>query len=340
MRLAELAARLGATLDGDGQVEITGLAPIEAATAGELSFFFHPRYRRYVQTTGASALIVGEDFDGPFAGALLRAPNPYVAFVAAAGLFDTRPSPPAGIHETAVVGAGTRIGEGASVGAYAVVGPNCTIGDGATLHPHVVIYEGCRIGDRFTAHAGAVVRENVTIGDDVVLQPGAAVGADGFGFLPRPAPELPLPIAQIGSVELGDAVEVGANSTVDRAAVGVTRLAAGVKLDDLVMVAHGCQIGESSMLAGQAGMAGSTRLGARVMVGGQAGFAGHLEVGEKTEIAARAGVVADVPAGSRVAGMPAVDIALWRRCVAALERLPKLLARVRALERKRAADDD
>lgn len=330
MRLSELARKVGATVDGDESLEISGLAPIETAGPGDLTFVANPRYARFLATTGAAAVIVGEDVD---TGGLtaVRAPEPYTAFVAALTLFDRRPVPAPGIHPTAVIAPTARIGEGAYVGAYSVIGENATIGCNARIFPHVVIYPEVRVGDRFTAHSGAVVRECAILGDDVTLQPGAVLGSDGFGFLP--VGDIPLAIPQIGSVELGDGVDVGANTTIDRAAVGVTRLAKGVKLDNLVQVAHGCSIGEASMLAAQVGLAGSTVLGRGVMAGGQAGASGHLQVGDGARLAARTVVTSDVEPGKTVAGFPATDIAKWRRNVAASMRLPEILKRVQALEK-------
>jgi UDP-3-O-[3-hydroxymyristoyl] glucosamine N-acyltransferase len=332
MRLDELARRIGATVEGDGAIEITSVAAIEDAADGALTFVANPRYRRWLTRTRASAVVVGpgEDAGGR---TVLRAPDPYGAFARALALFDRRPRPPRGVHPTAVVAASARIGDGASIGAYTVVGEDVAIGRDATLHPHVTVYPGARIGDRFTAHAGAVVRECVEIGDDVVLQPGAVVGGDGFGYIPRGLDRAPEPISQVGTVVLGDRVEIGANATVDRAAVGATRLDPGVKLDNLVMVAHGCRVGANSLLAAQTGLEGSTTLGRGVMTGGQVGFAGHCDVGDGARIAAQSGVAGDVAAGQTVGGSPAVDIALWRRCFAALLRLPDLVRRVRALER-------
>jgi len=330
MRLGELARRLGLVLDGDGDIEISGIAPVDEAGPGDLTFVADRRYRRLLPGSAAIAVIVGPGQDT--AGkAALRAANPYAALVAALALFDRRPRPARGVHATAVIAASARVGERATIGPYVVVGDDVVLGREAVLHPHVVIYPGARIGERFTAHAGAVVRESVVIGDDVVLQPGAVVGADGFGFLPR-GREVPMPIAQIGTVRLGDHVELGANTTVDRATVGETRLGRGVKLDNLVMVGHGSRIGECSMLAAQTGLAGSTRIGARVMAGGQAGFAGHLSVGDDARIGAQAGVIGNVEAGVTVAGMPAIELSLWRRTAAAVLRLPDLLRRVRRLE--------
>ncbi len=333
MLLGEIARELGLDLEGDPGIEIRGLAPLDEAAPGDLAFVAAARYRPLVATTAASAVILSPEEDA-CGKAVLRTRDPYGAFVRALVLFDRRPRPQPGIHPTAILASSARVGPGASIGAYVVVGERVVVGESAVLHPHVVLYDDARIGDRFTAHAGSVVREQVVIGDDVVLQPGVVVGGDGFGFLPRPG-DVPVPIPQIGTVRLGDHVELGANTTVDRATVGETRLGRGVKLDNLVMVGHGSRIGDGTMLAGQVGMAGSTRIGARVVAGGQAGFAGHLRVGDDVRIAARAGVVGDVADGQTVAGMPAVDIALWRRTAAALLRLPDLLRRVRRLENAR-----
>jgi UDP-3-O-[3-hydroxymyristoyl] glucosamine N-acyltransferase len=332
MQLGELARELGARLEGDPNLEIRALAPIDEAGPGDLTFVANPRYRRLLDTTRASAVIVAtdEEASGP---ALLRVDNPYGAFVRALALFDDRPRLEPGIHPSAAIAPDVELGTGARVGAYAVIGAGTKIGPEATIHPHVVIYPGVRIGARFLAHAGAVVRERVRIGDDVTLQPGAVLGGDGFGFVPM-GQARPVAIPQIGTVDVGDGVDIGANTTVDRAAIGATRLGEGVKLDNLVMVAHGCRVGEGSMLAGQVGMAGSTIVGRRVMAGGQAGFAGHLEVGDGAQIAAQCGVTRDIDAGAVVSGLPAVPIGRWRRMMAALARLPELLARVRELERK------
>jgi len=337
MQLGEIAKRLGLDVEGNAEIEILALAPVDEAEEGDLTFVASPRYRALLVSSRASAVILGPGEDRGQRAAL-RAKDPYAAFVAALALFDRRPRPAPEIHATAVIAASASIGPGAFIGPYAVVGEGVTIGEGASIHPHVVVYPGVRIGRRFTAHAGSVIREDVVIGDDVVLQPGVVVGGDGFGFLPR-GRDVPMPIPQIGSVRLEDHVELGSNTTVDRATVGSTVLGRGVKLDNLVMIGHGSRVGAGSMLAGQTGMAGSTRLGERVMAGGQAGFAGHLSVGDDVRVAARAGVIGDVEGGTTVAGMPAVDIALWRRAAAAMLRLPDLLRRVRRLEQAGSASE-
>ncbi len=336
MLLGEIARRLGLELEGDATIDIRRLAPVDEAGPGDLTLVHAPRYRSLLGATRASAAILARADKAPPGLSVLRAAEPYAAFVAALALLDARPRPVPGVHSTAVIAASARFGARASIGPCVVVGERSEIGDDAVLHPHVVIYADVTIGSRFTAHAGSVVREGVTIGNDVVLQPGVVVGGDGFGFLPR-GKDVPLAIPQTGGVRIDDHVELGANTTVDRATIGETRLGRGVKLDNLVMVGHGSHIGSGTMLAAQTGMAGSTRIGERVMAGGQVGFAGHLEVGDDVRIAARGGVISDVASGSTVSGMPAVDIALWRRATAALLRLPELLRRVRRLELERGS---
>ncbi len=333
MRVSELARMLEGEVEGDAERELVGVAPIDEAGAGELTFVASPRYASLLERTEAGAVIVGRS-DASRGRTVIRVDDPYAALVRALQFFDRRPAANPGIHPTAAIAASATIGEGASIGAYAVIGEETRIGKDARIHPHVTVYPQVRIGDRFTAHAGAVVRECSTIGDDVTLQPGAVVGGDGFGFIPRGS-DVPLAIPQIGSVELADHVELGANATVDRAAVGATKLGRGVKIDNLVMIAHGCRIGGGSMLAAQVGLAGSTQLGERVMVGGQAGFAGHLKVGDDAQIAAQSGVSGDVDAGQVVAGLPAVAIGVWRRYVVLLQRLPELFRRLRRLENPR-----
>jgi len=331
MRLDDLARTIDAIVEGDGSIEIAGAAPLESAGERDITFLSNPRYRPLLAQTRAAAVVLapGEDARGRPA---LRAPDPYGAFARVLAVFDPRPRTTAAIHETAVLHPSARIGADAYIGAYAVIGEGVTIGREARIHPHVTIYPNVTIGDRFTAHAGSVVRECVTIGDDVVLQAGVVIGGDGFGYIPRPGGR-PEPIPQIGSVVLEDFVEVGSNTTVDRAAVGATRVESGAKLDNLVMVAHGCRIGPNSLLAAQTGLAGSTIVGAGVMTGGQVGFAGHCEIGDGVRIAAQSGVHGDVAANATIGGTPALDIALWRRCVVALSRLPELFRRVRELER-------
>jgi len=336
MQLAELAELLGCELRGDGHLEITRAAPIESAGPGDLTFVANPRYLRFVPESKASAVIVALDApDTPIAS--LRTADPYAAFAKAVEHFYEPVPFPAGIHPTASIAPDAQIGAGACIGAFVVIGAGVRIGADARIAPHVVIYPHVRIGDRFLAHAHVTVRERVRIGSDVVLHSGAVIGSDGFGYVPSDGGVRRL--LQAGDVVLEDEVEVGANATVDRAMVGSTILRRGVKLDNLVMVAHGCEIGPYSMIAAQSGLSGSTRVGAWVRMGGQVGAAGHLTIGDGAQIAAQSGINNSVPAGRTVGGYPAVDIALWRRMMAAGARLPDLFKRVRRLERRLGAAD-
>jgi len=331
MTLAEIAERLGCELRGDGTVEIRAIRGLEEAGPGDLTFLANPKYAAQLAATRASAAIVATGA-AELPIATLRADNPYLCFAQALTLFHRPLVPPPGIHATAVVAASARIAPPTSIGPHAVVGEDVEIGPGATIHPHVTIYAGARIGRDFVAHAGVVVREHVRIGDRVVLHAGVVIGADGFGFAPSPTGAVKIP--QAGIVVIEDDVEIGANTTVDRATLEATVIRRGAKLDNLVMIAHNCEVGAHSFLAAQVGIAGSTKIGRGVQMGGQAGAAGHLTIGDGVQVAAQSGVPNSVPPGKIVGGYPAMDVGLWRRTSAAILRLPELLRRVRRLERR------
>jgi len=331
MKLSEIARVLGGELRGDGGVEIVDVAPIEDAAPGTLTFLADRRLAARLTTTRAAAALLPRDAPEVSLPSV-RVVHPYLAFVAAVELLHPLPPRPAPrIDPTAVIAASARLGPGALVGPHVVVGERTAIGRDATLHANVTIYDDVAIGDGFTAHAGVVVREGTRIGDRVVLHAGAVIGSDGFGYLPLPEGIRKIP--QIGTVVLEDDVEVGANATVDRAALGATVVGRGTKIDNLVTVAHGCRIGPECLLAAQAGLAGSTTLGTRVMLGGQVGLAGHQTVGDGAQVAAKSGVHGDVPAGAVYGGYPATEVRVWRRASAALLRLPEVLRRLRRMER-------
>jgi UDP-3-O-[3-hydroxymyristoyl] glucosamine N-acyltransferase len=329
MQLAELAKLLGCELRGDGSVDIVRPAPIESAARGDITFVANQRYLRFLQDTAASAIILAPDAP-EVALPSLRAADPYLAFAKVVEHFHRPVALPAGIHPTAQIAASARIGANAAIGAYAVIGGDVRIGADARIAPHVVIYPEVVIGDRFVAHAHVTVRERVRIGSGVILHSGTVIGSEGFGFIPEGGGLRRL--VQAGDVIIEDDVEVGANTTVDRAMVGSTVLRRGVKLDNLVMIAHGCEIGENSAIAAQTGLSGSTRIGKWVRMGGQVGSAGHLTVGDGAQVAAQSGLSNSIPPGRTVGGTPAIDFALWRRVVAATARLPDLVKRLRRLE--------
>ncbi len=336
MQLGEIAKRLNCRLEGDPTTEITGVAGIEAAGPGQLTFLANPRYRRAVGKTRASAILVGKDDPlGPRRGipalAALRSENPYLDFARAIEFFYRHPQYAPGTHPTAIVAGSARIGEGAHIGPYCFVDEDVQIGRGSVLHSFVAIYRGARIGDDFFAHAHAVVREGCQIGDRVILQNGVVVGGDGFGFA-RQTNGRWYKMQQSGPAVIEDDVEIQANSCVDRATVGETRIRRGAKLDDLVLVGHASKVGEDTLLCGQVGLAGSTVVGNRCILAGQVGAAGHLTIGDGAVITSQSGVPNDVPAGAVCSGYPSIDNRQWRKNMAALNRLPGLLREVRDLQ--------
>jgi len=322
MKLSEIASALGARLEGDDAVEIAGLAGIEQAGPGQLTFVANPKYAAAAKTTRASAVIVAEDFPA-LKTATLRIKNPYLAFARALELFYQPPKYAAGVHPTAVVHPSARVGKDASIGPYVVVDQEVEIGDGCVLLAHVVIYRGARIGRNFFAHAHAVVREHCRLGDNVILQNGAVIGADGFGFAKDDQGRWHK-IVQSGPAILEDDVEVQALACVDRASVGETRIRRGAKLDNLVQVGHGSSVGEDALLCAQVGLAGSTEIGRDVILAGQVGVAGHCRIGDGAVATAQSGIPNDVAAGKVVSGYPAIDNRQWLRCVTLFERLPEL----------------
>ncbi len=331
MKLADIATALEAQIEGDADLEVDELAPLDGAGPRSLSFLSNPRYAPQLAETRAVAVILGPDVEGPGC-AVLRVADAYFGFAKALELFDRRVQLPEGVDPAAHVAVSAEIGDGARIAPGVHVGEDVRIGARVTLHPGVVLYPEVTIGDDFTAHANVVVRERVRIGDRVTLAAGVALGGEGFGYIPLPGGGVQN-IRQIGSVEIEDDVEIGANTTIDRAAIGATRIEKGAKIDNLVMIAHGCRIGSEALIAAQTGLAGSTVVGPRAQLGGQVGSAGHLSIGEGARVAAQSGVPNDVPSGAVVGGYPAMDVSLWRRVSAAVQKLPELLKRVRRLEK-------
>jgi len=328
MKLSKLADALDARLEnGSSETEISGVAGIEDATAGHVTFVANPKYAAAARNTRASAVIVSPDFP-TIPAAMLRSKNPYFAFAKALELFYKPPNYAPGIHKTAVIHPTAKIGAKAHVGPYVVVERDVVIGANATLLAHVVIYPGAHIGRKFFAHAHSVVREHCRLGDNVVLQNGAVIGADGFGFAKDNDGNWHK-IVQSGPAVLEDDVEVQANACIDRASVGETYVASGAKIDNLVQVGHGSRVGENTLLCAQAGLAGSTDVGKNVILAGQVGVAGHCKIGDGAIATAQSGIPNDVPAGAVVSGYPAIDNKLWLRCSAVFHRLPELMKAMR-----------
>ena len=331
MKLSQIASTLGARLEnGLPDTEITGVAGIEMAGPGHLTFVSNPKYVSAARTTKAAAVIVAEDFP-VISTAMLRSNNPYLAFAHALELFHQVPKYVPGIHPTAVIDSSAKIGANAHVGPYVVVAQDVEIGANAVLLAHVVIYRGVKIGHKFFAHAHSIVREDCRLGNNVVLQNGVVVGSDGFGFAKDDAGRWHK-ILQPMPVVVGDDVEIQANSCVDRASVGETRIGNGAKIDNLVQVGHATHIGENSLLASQVGLAGSTEVGNSVILTGQVGVVGHCKIGDGAIVTPQSGVANDVAAGAIVSGAPAVDHKVWLKYSAVLPKLPEIARKVRLLE--------
>ncbi len=341
MTLRDIAERLGCRLDGDGTLEIHGVAGIEQARPGDLTFVSNPKYRALLPSTRASAVILHEkDGGGPPPGcAVLWSEQPYLTFAQALELFAPADRPAPGLDPHSAVAVDATIGDAVSIGAFAVVGAGASIGARTLIYPHAVIGPGARIGEDCVIHARASIRERVVLGNRVVVQDGAVIGSDGFGFVKqRDGTHRKIP--QHAAVIVEDDVEIGANTTIDRPAVGETRIHAGAKIDNLVQIGHGVSIGARALLAAQVGIAGSTVVEDEVVLAGQVGVAGHLRIGKGAVVTAQTGIPNSVNAGELVSGYPAIPNREWLKSSAVFRQLPALKKRVAELEQKLAAMEE
>ena len=335
MKLRDVAARLSCAFEGDGDLEIARVASLEDAGAGDLTFFANRKYLEALRTTKASAVIAAPGV-GEVPCAVLRADDPYLTFARAVGVFADAWRPQPGVHRLAHVEPGAAIAPDASVGAFAVVGEGARIGARTIVDSHVTIGRFAEIGEDCVIHPQASVRERVRVGNRVVLQNGAVLGADGFGFARR-RDGTHEKIPQVGGLVIEDDVEIGANSTVDRPAVGETRIGAGTKIDNLVQIAHGVHLGRNVLLAAQVGIAGSTVIEDSVTLAGQVGVAGHLTIGKAVIATAQTGIPNSVDAGAFISGYPAIPNRDWLKASAIFRKLPELRKLVADLERRIAA---
>jgi UDP-3-O-[3-hydroxymyristoyl] glucosamine N-acyltransferase len=333
-RLSDLAGLVGGRVDGDPDRRVRGVAALDTAGPDDLSFLTNPRYRQAVTTSRAGAILVGPDarIDGRD---LVVAPDPYLALAAILDRLHPQARPAPGISPDARVAAGASVGEGVAIGPFAVVGAGVRVGARAVIDAGVVVGEGSEIGEDTRLLPRVVLYPGTRIGARCVIHAGVVLGGDGFGFATSAGTHHKVP--QLGRVVVEDDVEIGANSTVDRGTLGETRIGRGTKIDNLVMIAHGASIGPHGLLAAQSGISGSTRIGSHVTFAGQSGAAGHLTLGDHVVVAAKSAVFSDVPDGSFVAGIPAVDHRAWKRASALVKMLPELRARLRALEERLAA---
>ncbi len=332
MKLQDIAASLDCRLEGDGTIEIRGVAGIEDASTGDLTFFTNNKYAAELRATRASAVILGDTAEAAPC-AMLRAPHPYLAFARAVELFVDPYRPPAGVHRLACVGEGVTLGAEISIGPFAVIGDGARIGARTVVHPHVTIGRQTTIGDDCLLHPHVSIRERIQIGHRVILHDGVVIGSDGFGFARRPD-GTHHKIPQIGALVIEDDVEIGANAAIDRPAVGETRIGAGTKIDNLVQIAHGVSIGRNVLLAAQVGVAGSVTIEDDVTLAGQVGVAGHITLGRGVVATAQSGIPNSVDAGSFISGYPAIPNREWLRSAAIFRKLPELKRRIADLERR------
>jgi UDP-3-O-[3-hydroxymyristoyl] glucosamine N-acyltransferase len=338
LRLSDIAGHLGCRVEGDGSVDIRRLAAIDRAEPGDLTFVANPKYASHLATTRASAVIVGESdrVDQLTQLPLVRASNPYLAFARALRLFVAPMQPAQGIDRLAAVAADAVIAPDTAIGPFAVVGAGATVGARTVIFPHAVIGAAARIGDDCVIHAGASVREGVVIGHRVTILDGAVIGSDGFGFA-HDADGNHIRIPQHAEVVIEDDVEIGANTTIDRPAVGETRIEAGTKIDNLVQIAHGVRIGRRSLIASQVGIAGSTVVEEGVTLAGQVGVNGHIHIGRGAVASGKTGITRDVAPGAFISGYPGIPNLEWRKSQVLVRHLPELKKRVEELERQIAA---
>jgi UDP-3-O-[3-hydroxymyristoyl] glucosamine N-acyltransferase len=341
LKLKDIAARLECQLEGDGGIEIRRVAGVERAEPGDLTFFANRKYASALKATRASAVILGERDDADVAHGIarLRAADPYLAFARAIEIFAPPRQAPAGVHRLADIGAGASIAPDASIAAFVSVGDGARIGARTIVYPHVTIGAGAIVGDDCVIHARVSIRERVVLGRRVVIQDGAVIGSDGFGFAHR-ADGTHHKIPQIGGVVIEDDVEIGANATIDRPAVGETRIGAGTKIDNLVQIAHGVTVGRDVLLAAQVGIAGSTTVEDRVTLAGQVGVAGHLTVGKGVVATAQSGIPNSVEAGAFISGYPAIDNRDWLKASAIFRKLPELKKTLAELQNRLDALDE
>lgn len=320
-----IASMIGGRVEGDANVRLTGFAKIEEATPGTVTFIANPKYAHFIYETKASAVIVSDDFktDGEISTVLIRVKDPYVALADILNEIERSKPRKRGIEQPCYIAEGVDIPDDAYIGAFAYIGSNVKLGNGVQIFPQTYVGDGVKIGAGSVVRSGVRIYEGCVIGERCTLHSGCVIGADGFGFAPRPDGTYEK-IPQIGNVVLEDDVEIGANTTIDRATFGCTRVGKGTKLDNLIQVAHNVEIGKGNVFAAQVGVAGSTKIGDYNQVGGQVGFAGHIHVGSMNEIGAQSGIPSSIGDKKRIIGYPAIDARQFFKTQVYLRRLGEL----------------
>jgi len=331
----QIADVIDGIVEGSPDIRISRLSKIEEGEPGSLSFLSNPKYTPFIYTTRASIVVVNKDFspDQPINSTLIRVDDAYTAFARLLELYNQINLDKKGVSSLSFVAGSAVIGKDVYIGEFAVVGENAVVGDHVKLYPHVVLGDNVKIGSGSTLYAGVVVYSENVIGKECTIHGGVVIGADGFGFAPQQDKNYKK-IAQIGNVIIEDNVEIGSNTTIDRATLGSTIIRKGVKLDNLIQVAHNCEIGENTVIAAQTGISGSTKIGKNCMIAGQVGFVGHLSIGDDVKIGAQSGVSSDLKDGTIYMGSPAIDISIHRRALVHFKNLPEIVKRLDQLEKR------
>lgn len=334
--LRDVAALINARIDGDASLTVSGFGPIESAPAGSVTFLANPKYTSYIYTTQASAVLVANTFvaDKPLSVTLLRVADPYSALAelmtAVRGMEQHLPT---GMEAPCRVPAGFELPENAYIGAFAYVADGVQLDEGVKVFPGAYLGSGVSVGRDTVIRPGVKVYEGCRIGARCIIHSGAVIGADGFGFAPTPSGQYEK-IPQLGNVVIDDDVEIGANTTVDRATFGSTHIGRGTKLDNLIQIAHNVRIGTDNVLASQVGVAGSTKVGNNNMIGGQVGVAGHISIGDHNEIGAQSGIPNTVGSGNRLMGYPAIDSRQWAKNLVYVKKIPAIMDRLEKLSKQ------
>jgi len=341
MKLSDLALHTDSTIEtGSGDLEITSAAGLDIAGPGCITFLANPKYSPQIATTLASAIFLSEKAQIDRTDiAVLRAKDPYVAYTLTLRLLFPEPEIKYFVHPSAVIDASANVDPHTEIHANVVIGPNSTVGSGTRILPNVSVYENVSIGENCTIHSGVSIRENCEVGNSCIIHNNTTIGSDGFGYA-RTGDKKWLKIPQTGRVVLEDNVEIGANTAIDCASVGETRIKSGAKIDNLVQIGHSCTVDEDALICSQTGLAGSSHIGKRVILTGQVGIAGHLKVGDDAIITAKSATSHDVEPGKIISGIPAFDNREWLRSTAAFRKLGEMASRLRALEKKILADKE
>jgi UDP-3-O-[3-hydroxymyristoyl] glucosamine N-acyltransferase len=333
---ATLAGFLKGEIEGNPEVKVNTIAKIEEGQIGALSFLANPKYEHYIYETKSSIVLVNKSFvpSAKVHATLIRVENSYEAFASLLRLVDQARPRKKGIHSTAIIETSAKIGSDVFIGPYAYIGENCVIGDGCSLYPHVYIGDNTKLGRNCTINPGVKIYHDCLVGEGCIIHAGSVIGSDGFGFAPQSDSEF-MKIPQLGNVILEDLVEIGANVAIDRATIGSTIIRRGVKLDNLIQIGHNVEVGENTVMAGQTGIAGSTKVGKNCMFGGQVGIAGHLKIADGTKIGAQGGILGDIKEENTVIlGSPAIDIKQFLRSSVVFKKLPELKTKIDLMEKE------